>query len=347
VDARRRFRPVDRPLFVHVYIHLDMGFLAYWPEGSPLSTPAGYWSFIEYLTLNLEYSVIQLAGIAIMDTHIHLLLVLMPGKLSLREVARRYNRRYRNDRTRKELNVRDHRAQLREERKKMQDMSNFTQRLFSAWAGDMAARTREKLGRQALHVRVCGDRHRESVPVSAVVAKIFALYVDRNPARAGLPASPPDRPRSTWEFLRHPKLRHLLNGFATWIGMAFDRAHECATHPGRARQLFLRARNAERQRQLERETAVRSLQETMAAYGFEGDGTVPFEPGNPNGCPYITCGGAIGYPGHIRELLKACSAPDISRFRLVDATDGSGLVALRPIRRRKRRPPPDTAPDPP
>jgi hypothetical protein len=228
VDARRRFRPVDRPLFVHVYIHLDMGFLAYWPEGSPLSTPVGYWSFIKYLTLNLEYSVIQLAGIAIMDTHVHLLLVLMPGKLSLREVARRYNRRYRNDRTRKELNIRDHRAQLKEERKKMQDMSNFTQRLFSAWAGDMADRTRDKLGRQALHVRVCGDRHRESVPVSAVVAKIFALYVDRNPSRAGLPASPPDRPRSTWEFLRHPKLRHLLNGFSTWIGMAFDRVHECA-----------------------------------------------------------------------------------------------------------------------
>ena len=347
MNARRRFRPPDRPLFVHVYIHLDMGFLAYWPEGSPLSGPEGYDVFIRFLALNLEYSVIRLAGIAIMDTHLHLLLAVMPEKLSLREVARRYNRRYRDDPGKPELNVRDHKAELRAERKKMGDVSNFCQRLFSGWAGAMADRTRDKLDRQGLHVRVVGDRHRESVPVSAVVARIFALYVDRNPARAGLPASPPDRPRSTWEFLRHPRLRRLLNGFAIWIGMAFDRMHECTTHPGRARQIFLRARNAERQRQLEREAGLRSLQNAAPASGAAGDRTVPFRPDSPEGCPYITCGGAIGYPGDMREFLQACSAPDISRFRPVHSTDGSGLVALRPIRRRGHRHPPDADPDPP
>jgi hypothetical protein len=276
--------------------------------------------------------VIQLGGIAIMDTHIHLLLVLMPGKLSLREVARRYNRRYRTAGTVRELNIRDHKAKLRKERKKMQDVSNFCQRVFSSWGKAVAAHTRKKLRLATLHTRVVGDRHKESVPVSSVVARIFALYVDRNPSRAGLPDSPPDRPRSTWEFLQHPEYRHLLNGFTTWIGMAFDCAHECATHPDHARRTFLEARAAERRRLLERDSEAGSVREATVSYGG-GPHTIPFDPHSPAGCPYITCGGAIGFPGHIRELLEACGAPDISRFRLVYATDGSNLVALRPLRR--------------
>jgi REP element-mobilizing transposase RayT len=344
MNARRRFRPLTKPLVIHVYIHLDQGLIAYWEmhdgRHTPLTHPFGYDTFITCLERTLIYSAVTVAGIAIMPNHVHLLLVLTRHRLSLRETVRRYNARYKGERP--PLDLRKDKAQLRKERKRMLDPSNFTQRVFSAWGKAMAAYTRDRFELDVIHTCVVGDRHKETVAASVYVARILELYVDLNPSRAGLAATDPDRPLCTREFLCHPRLRRIINGFTAFVELAFGSRVRPPVSPGKARLVYFAARKAELQRLGE------ARRNALSADIAAGSSVIPFDPLDPAGCPYMTCGGAIGYARDLRDFLADCYAADLLTRPFVAAVRGAGIFALRVLRRRTgRRKPPESAPDPP
>jgi hypothetical protein len=345
-DRRLRIRSTEHDGVYHISYHISAG-LASEIGPYPFDDEARYARLLDRIRKALVFNTVEIGSICTMGNHLHMLVIGHPDPPGLKKAAARYNRRY-PDCT--PLNPADpaHHAEIRRQALLQADVGNFCKRIFSAWGREIMEEIRRESPvdsrgrpRPLFFSPWAGSRHNEVNVVSRLAVLIMAVYITVNQWRAGLPPKPADcLPRNTLDFLNHPDYRNIVAGFPALMNILYPGPPGHRLSFGEKRATFRRACEGEKQR-LSRAAAEGCKPEV----DIDGDGSLNFDPEDPDGSPYLSLCGVIGLESDVRRHLTECGLSELAGRRLKHAANSSGLCSLFLIRPRHRPGTAKSAPD--